>query len=155
MLKQIKEQPSESNEAKTEEKTFQRKVRLVINTLHLVQKTSRVDIEVVDTEESGQTINSAAEQENAPKEKRFQAKVKSLINVIKFSTFSFSDNKVTPAPTKHDSKDKDVNFDEEIDVLITPHLEHFMHKLEDDEEIEIESAEEGMLATNLIEELTG
>ena len=155
MLKQIKEQPSESNEAKTEEKTFQRKVRLVINTLHLVQKTSRVDIEVVDTEESGQTINSAAEKENAPKEKRFQAKVKSLINVIKFSTFSFSDNKVTPAPTKHDSKDKDVNFDEEIDVLITPHLEHFMHKLEDDEEIEIESAEEGMLATNLIEELTG
>ena len=155
MLKQIKEQPSESNEAKTEEKTFQRKVRLVINTLHLVQKTSRVDIEVVDTEESGQTINSAAEQENAPKEKRFQAKVKSLINVIKFSTFSFSDNKVTPAPTKHDSKDKDDNFDEEIDILITPHLEHFMHKLEDDEEIEIESAEEGMLATNLIEELTG
>ena len=151
----MKEQPSESNEAKNEEKTFQRKVRLVINTLHLVQKTSRVDIEVVDTEEPGQTINSAAEQENAPKEKRFQAKVKSLINVIKFSTFSFSDNKVTPAPTKHDSKDKDDNFDEEIDVLITPHLEHFMHKLEDDEEIEIESAEEGMLATNLIEELTG
>ena len=155
MVEQIKEQPSESNEAKTEEKTFQRKVRLVINTLHLVQKTSRVDIEVVDTEESGQTTNSTAEQENAPKEKRFQAKVKSLINVIKFSTFSFSDNKVTPAPTKHDSKDKDDNFDEEIDVLITPHLEHFMHKLEDDEEIEIESSEEGMLATNLIEELTG
>ena len=155
MVEQIKEQPSESNEAKNEEKTFQRKVRLVINTLHLVQKTSRVDIEVVDTEESGQTTNSAAEQENAPKEKRFQAKVKSLINVIKFSTFSFSDNKVTPAPTKHDSKDKDDNFDEEIDVLITPHLEHFMHKLEDDEEIEIESVEEGMLATNLIEELTG
>ena len=101
------------------EKSFQRKVRLVINTLHLVQKTSSVDIDVVnDKDEPKQPV---------PAEKsKFQTKVKRIINVIKFSTFSVTDNKVTPQTSEEDKTNAAVDLEEEIDVLITPHLEQFM-----------------------------
>ena len=56
-------------------------------------------------------------------EKRFQKKVKSLINVIKFSTFTstFASSKVGP-----ENNDEDDNIEEDIDVLISSHLELFM-----------------------------
>ena len=56
-------------------------------------------------------------------EKRFQKKVKSLINVIKFSTITstFASSKVGP-----ENNNEDDNIEEDIDVLISSQLEHFM-----------------------------
>ena len=55
-------------------------------------------------------------------ERRFQSKVKNIINVIKFSSFSstFAGNKVGPAESAEEGRD------EEIEVLISSHLAHFM-----------------------------
>ena len=59
------------------------------------------------------------------REKRFQTKVRSLINVIKFSTITstFTSNKVGPENKNEADVDE---IAEDIDVLISSHLEHFM-----------------------------
>ena len=115
---ELTEETQEGGQKK--DKSFQRKVRLVINTLHLVQKTSSVDIEV--------TNENYQPKKNAPEEKsKFQTKVKRIINVIKFSTFSVSDNKVAPETSNENVTVADIDLEEEIDVLITPHLEQFMY----------------------------
>jgi len=144
------------DQQKAPERRFHKKARLIINTLHLVQQKPS----------SGNSELKVASNENHKEEEassggvgvggnKFKTKVKRIVNIIKFSTFKVGGNNKVNPEEEAQTETKDDEADEEIEVLISSHLEHFMHKLEEEEEILMESNEEGLLATNLIEELSG
>ena len=56
---------------------------------------------------------------------KFKTNVKRIVNVLKFSTFKVAgNNKVNPEEETQTEPKEDA--DEEIEVLISSHLEHFM-----------------------------